>query len=961
MGRTMSIVRRYVQAALWPMCFASAALAESLDDFADFNVPSQSLQAALIAFSRQADVQVICRACSTVLKSIEINGRLRSSDALERLLQGSGLSYRRVNEAVVVSEGADAAPVKPTNEIDPPIANVVDAMSLLTSPPMSSPLVTGTHLLLGEVRLVPQSLESVSATETIWRKDGTVAFDCAMERRAFHASPTTILLSGHQLVPAGGALSFADLSGVALAMKRVETSRPTASVLSGAGVAGAVDFVMEEGYRGAETSVRVGSVTEGSLQTVALSQSMGTDWNSGYVTLLYGYDRRDSLPASQRQSTADSDLRRFGGDDFSAPEAHPGTLMVDAVPYRIPDRRSGTNLTLDSLVPGANLQNLNAGRDVFAEREKHSVLASLSQTLMDSVTVSGLAAYFTDTQVSHDSAAPIRMILPASNPFGPTPPSADGEARYEVYYSMENDLGLRLLRADTESFMTSASINIGLSDGWEVDVSVAYLDQQHLERHRNEFDSDALNAALADSNPATAFDPFGAGGFGNPMTTARVRSSTSFSSGINEKSARVVANGTPFALQGGGVEVTGGAEVRDEYFRSRNRAASGGRLELSYESERSVGSTFAELLLPVLDASLDSPRWYGRLDIAMAGRYEGYSDAESAFSTRIGIKWLPGEEQALSFYGSWGKSSRPPTLADLDGRGSRTFIALVPDPQSSSGRSAVLAAAGGNADLKPQTDTVWRAGVRWLPESLNLALELSYFHDRFRDRIQEPVLADVLLTNPPRYAALVNREPAPAQREEICGRGMFLGNFASTQGNCLTAPVAAVIDARRNNTSVSTMRGLDFAGAMQMESYFGEFELSANVAYLLDFRETQLPMAASASLLDRVDRSLRFRMRDEVSWRFEGLGVSAVVNYAGSYVDDASVPSRRIGSWTTLDLNLSVEFDWGRLEGCSLQLKVQNLLDTAPPFVNDRSGFGYDRRNASVLNRFVSLSLVKAW
>jgi len=49
------------------------------------------------------------------------------------------------------------------------------------------------------------------------------------------------------------------------------------------------------------------------------------------------------------------------------------------------------------------------------------------------------------------------------------------------------------------------------------------------------------------------------------------------------------------------------------------------------------------------------------------------------------------------------------------------------------------------------------------------------------------------------------------------------------------------------------------------------------------------------------------------------------------------------------------------LAGCAVALNVRNLFDRSPPFLNDTTGVGYDRENADLLNRFISLRLLKDW
>jgi iron complex outermembrane receptor protein len=91
------------------------------------------------------------------------------------------------------------------------------------------------------------------------------------------------------------------------------------------------------------------------------------------------------------------------------------------------------------------------------------------------------------------------------------------------------------------------------------------------------------------------------------------------------------------------------------------------------------------------------------------------------------------------------------------------------------------------------------------------------------------------------------------------------------------------------------------------------------------------------------------------------------VNYNGAYSDPVSVPVRRVDSWTTVDVNIGYRFDGGSGWHANTQfnLGINNAFDQRPPFVNQfdlPSGtLGYDRANASLLGRQVSLQVVKRW
>ncbi|MGH8327920.1 MAG: TonB-dependent receptor domain-containing protein, partial [Steroidobacteraceae bacterium] len=111
-----------------------------------------------------------------------------------------------------------------------------------------------------------------------------------------------------------------------------------------------------------------------------------------------------------------------------------------------------------------------------------------------------------------------------------------------------------------------------------------------------------------------------------------------------------------------------------------------------------------------------------------------------------------------------------------------------------------------------------------------------------------------------------------------------------------------------------------------------------------------------------------FKGRGTATWNSHGWGISAAYNYVNSEKDESSIPAVHIGSWSTVDVQLSYEFNaesGALLQGLKLRLSVQNLFDRDPPFVAASStaypGLGYDSTNASPFGRFISADVSKSW
>jgi iron complex outermembrane receptor protein len=369
-----------------------------------------------------------------------------------------------------------------------------------------------------------------------------------------------------------------------------------------------------------------------------------------------------------------------------------------------------------------------------------------------------------------------------------------------------------------------------------------------------------------------------------------------------------------------------------------------------------VAALFGELRIPLVPpsariAGIEQAR------MSLAARYERYAGLGSALTPRVGLDWSP--VRHLTLEGSWGRSFAAPDLADLDQSANQLAITVLPDPKSPSGASPVLLWTGGNADLQNETATTWTAGARIDALEGRLSLDLTYFHIDYVGRIERVDYSASFLTDPI-YAALVTRNPDAVQRRNACSRGVFLGAAA----DCTAAPVAALIDMRLNNVAATETSGLDLAAKYRTRVGAGDLEAGANAARLFTFRRTQFAGTAPQDLLDTTGNPIDLRVRGTLSLRRGAFGVAGAVNYFDSYRDTYSNPERPIGSWTTVDMQVTyrvADRSLPGLDGVTLVLAAQNVLNTNPPFVNNPAGVGFDPENADLIGRLLSLTLRKAW
>jgi iron complex outermembrane receptor protein len=261
--------------------------------------------------------------------------------------------------------------------------------------------------------------------------------------------------------------------------------------------------------------------------------------------------------------------------------------------------------------------------------------------------------------------------------------------------------------------------------------------------------------------------------------------------------------------------------------------------------------------------------------------------------------------------------------------------------------------------LSPERARTWTVGLRWdVPGSVSI--DLSYWSIDFADRIQLPPVTETFLLDP-RYNSIVIRNPSESTRARACS-APFAGNFGPAPGDCMSAPIEAIIDDRWHNISRTTTSGFDASMQWGTQTALGYVGLDAKMTYVMDFTETPTPDATPISLLDRTSSPLRFHLREGINWSKSGWSAAAFVNYTGAYVDNFSLTSRKVDPWTTIDLQFGYQADprhW--LAGFKVALSVENVFNTDPPFVNNPTGVGYDRENADITKRLISLRATKNW
>ncbi len=783
-----------------------------------------------------------------------------------------------------------------------------------------------------------------------------IANGSGVNLRGLGAGSTLVLVNGRRQAPSGLLGGFVDVSSIPVtAIERIEVLADGASAVYGSdAVGGVVNIILRKDFEGIEAQARFAPDTGNDYDETQVSIAGGTSWSSGNVMASYELNNSSSLANLDRPYLASADLTPFGGDDFRSDRSQPGNVfsLGTGEILAIPAGQDGTMLTAADLLAGApNLSSNGATSDILPDQEQHSIYVSSRQEIGNKVELFAEARYRTrETDQLAPPATAQFMFVPTSNAFidDAFDEAVNGfpASFVLVHYSFIDDLGL--VTIDTESktvdALVGASVDIG-SD-WLLEMYGSVSNEQSEVTTRNQVSFAALDAALADSDPNTAFNPFGDGSNTNPSTVESIRRSFQDDIEAEVRTINIRADGPLLALSGGDVKLAMGLDYREEEFDKRFVSSDNG-LGTVTDLERDVSAMFAELFIPFVSQG-NATRFARRLEISLAARYDDYSDFGSTTNPKFGLLWSPTD--SITFKSSYGTSFKTPRLVDLDPV-EQAAIRRLDDPDSSTGRTNTLVRTGTNPSLTEETSDTWSLGLVIRPISFEqFSFSLNYFDIQYDNRIAAP--DSFRNIHQPRFEGAVTFDFTQADLDAICLGPDFIGD----PGPCTVDLVEAIGDARLRNTAVTEITGFDTSIAYDIENDNGLWSFGIDATVFEKYEEAFSTTAPVFEIADTIGNPISLQARARASWTHSHFGADLFVNYTDNYVDNVSIPERKIDSYTTVDMQLSYHPD----DSWLLSLSVLNLFDEDPPFANTPFG-GYDRANADPLRRLVALQARKVW
>ncbi len=497
---------------------------------------------------------------------------------------------------------------------------------------------------------------------------------------------------------------------------------------------------------------------------------------------------------------------------------------------------------------------------------------------------------------------------------------------------------------------------------WNWEMGFRYSRNEGQDLSVGEVSQPGLRDALFDTDPATAFNPFGGFFRQNSPRARQAVYVTLHNSGEYELPIGYgTFNGDLFNLPAGPVSFAIGGEydaprfTRDRDVLNATFNTIGSVDGQSFRVNRDVWGIYEEVRVPFTSPTWNFPGFYS-FEVDFAEREEWYSNNTSgvlpsglfpglpsqtskynAQKPKVSVRWQPIDPKyigAVTLRGSYTEAFHAPTLGEITPASSQNFP-IVADPFSTQTEPQIEERVLGNPGLHPEVAYEWTYGAVYSPKWVKgLTLSADWWHIDMRDIVAFQGAQSLIEQNPP--------TPGVQENGPFVFRGV--SSIPSEAG-----PVMLVIDPS-NNISGAILEGLDYEAIYILDSSifgagdFGRITTTVNGTWLSRFEFQALsntkrfgiagtfqPPGATltnSTPWNRANASI-FYDGPADTW-MAGLDVGAVVHWTGQYEDDnatltgstklneprsgplgggGEVRARKVSALTTLDLILNYTFN----------------------------------------------------
>lgn len=825
-----------------------------------------------------------------------------------------------------------------------------------------------------------------------------------IDLRNLGAQRTLVLINGKRLgiSPDG----FQDISTIpAVIVERIEVLKDGASSIYGSdAMAGVINIITRKNFEGAEANVYFGQYGEGDGQKSTYDFLVGFSGERGSITLGAEYHNEDGVWARNRYQSRDT-YPGFPQYSQTAVGQYGNWRVGGTGPWYVADRGS------DAIGPGAwhpqrNPEDTSRASDqmhVLTPIERRSVFVNANYDLTDKVRFTSDIGYTkrdSNRQIAgyptQSGAAAINAPMAADsyfNPTGGTSPVNWRRRGWEVPRTTDSSQTTWRFTAALEGSFDIGERYFDWDVGYlfnENDLQIINNGNLYIPNIRQAVGPSFLNAqgtvqcgtalnpiALTSCVPWNPFAGYGAGAVENSLADPNVRNflyKQEHALG-NTKTTSYFANlaGSLATLPAGDLGFAVGYEYRKEQggFTPDSIAQSGNSTNLA------SGPTFGEYTLDEVYAELNVPlladvAFAKELSLNVASRYSDFSSFGNTTNNKFGLKWRPID--SLLVRGTWSEGFRAPTIGDLYGGASQTFVTGFRDPCDSvygnargsarclqdvnagfrqlnqsgdpttgpAAQSPVPFVGGSNPLLTPEFSESKTIGLVYSPDFVQ---GLTVAVDWWNIRIDNTIVADT-----------------PNEMLEDCYVKLIEARCVAFTRDPVTQIVTDLRFGNRNSGYTET-EGFDIDFTYARDTNFGRFDAKWATTYVSKYESKSVndeDTVPSQNNGFSSDAGSYFRVRSNLNlgWTRNDIAVNWGMRYnsgtkEGCTFDDlcslpdfqapdtngAVTPMNRVGSVTFHDL----QFKWSAPWNASISIGANNVFDKSAPvyFSNPASGFAF--------------------
>ncbi|MEG8219442.1 TonB-dependent receptor [Sphingomonas sp. HH69] len=793
---------------------------------------------------------------------------------------------------------------------------------------------------------------------------GNITYGNSVNLRGIGPYATLVIIDGHRVTNNSRSIDPSVLPS--LGVERIEVVADGASAVYGSdAVAGVVNLIPRRSLDGGEVFARSGIASRGDFHETTLGAAIGKVFDRGQIMVAYEHVERSNLSGDDR-SFFTSDQRASGGGDYRIARCAPGNINANGTTYAIPTG-GVTQANAGSLAAGTiNRCDELANQDLMPEQNYDSVNSTGRFEFNDWLSVFYDGFYSKRNFYRQSAYSNARLTVPQTNAFFVRPAGFTGTS-YTLDYNFRDDVPTNDSFGSAESWQITPGVRAKLPHDWEAEALFGYGKTNDFSGSYHGINNAALNAALASSDPATAFDPYGLGRTSETLLATIANQIFLAPTNGRLKTYEARLNGPLFTLPGGAVKLATGYE-RQDFTVALGSARGAPTNPITFRHfGRKVDSVYGELYIPIFGADNAMPG-FERLELNAAVRHDKYSDVGSTTNPKFGINWQPVRWAKLR--ASYGTSFRAPTIPEIYGNSNNIFGQSYQNPAGGAPLQG-YALSGPNLDLKPETATTWSIGADFDPLP-NLRFGITYWDVKYENQVLANLSNLTILGNEAEYAGtdIILRGAAAAARvQELLAQGVALAGGSFPGGD--PANVTLFVDGRSQNLGVSVTRGIDFTGTWNTR-LGAKDALTVNISgtYLTKYNVAVTPAAPLVDRRNIIFNPLKLKARASVTWDHGPFSARVLATHVGGYRNNLSRPVQSVKSYTPVDLTLNwkvgdQQADGFFEKGLVLGLEVRNMFDIAPPYVNlapnGNGGGGYDATASDPIGRLFAVSVRKSF